>query len=143
MRQFGKRTYEELPVLPAGEAMVPIGTIQRQDVIVAYNKEILKVDLPGSVSASIDTAARLKTWETLGGHVLAHIEAPEDLCGRELKSLKMRQRHRVQIILIERATGDGEDRFDFPTPESIIQPGDRVIIFGQREDVQRLASESE
>ncbi len=138
MQQFGKGTYEELPVLPAGTAMTPIGTVQRQDLINAYNKEILKVDLAGSLSSRLVTAAKLRTWETVGGYVLAHVEAPPHLCGRALENLRMRQRYGVQIILIEKLTGEGDSRFGLPSPQSRLELGDKVIVFGQRESVDGL-----
>lgn len=141
MRQFGKRTFEELPVLPAGESRVPIGTIMRHDVINAYNKEILKVDLPGSLSARIDSAARMRTWETVGGYVLAQLECSPHLCGKDLATLRLRPERGIQIILVERVDARGEDRFAFPTHETVLAPGDRIVVFGRREDVDALARE--
>lgn len=138
MLRFGQRSFEELPVLPAGESMTPIGTIRRQDVINAYNKEIMKVDLGGALSTRLSSAARLRTWETVGGYVMAKMETPPHLCGKELQELKLRQRHEVQVILIERAAGQGDDRFTLPTPTSVLQPGDRMIVFGRRENVDRI-----
>jgi len=142
MQQFGKGTFEELPVLPAGDSMVPIGTIRRADVIRAYNKEILKVDLVGSLSTRLSSAAKLRTWETVGGYVLAQMEAPPHLCNRKLAELRLRQDHGVQIILIERATETGDHRFAFPTHASVLHPGDGVILFGRREHVDRLVRET-
>ncbi len=142
MRQFGKRSFEELPVLPAGDSMRPMGTIRRLDVINAYNKEILKVDLAGSVSSRLDDASRLRTWETVGGYQLAELEAPLHLHGKPLQTLRMRQQWSVQIILIERAAGTGDDRYAFPAPETCLEPGDRIVVFGMSEDIERLARES-
>jgi CBS domain-containing protein len=139
MRQLAKRTFEELPVLPAGDSMTPTGVIRRQDVIQAYNKEILKVDLAGSVSSRISTAAKLRTWETVGGYVLAHMEVPPHICGQPLERLHLRQQSGVQIILIERPAERGEGRFAFPKHDTMLSVGDRAIFFGRREDVEALA----
>jgi CBS domain containing-hemolysin-like protein len=142
MRQLGMRTFEELPVLPPGESMVPVGTLQRQDVIQAYNKEILKVDLAGSVSARIEDAAKLRSWQTVGGYILAQMEVPPHFCGMPLESLRLRQEHGVQIILIDRAGDRSESRFAFPTRDTVLGPADRIIVFGRREDVTALARET-
>jgi CIC family chloride channel protein len=142
MRQFGKRTYEELPVLPAGGGMRPVGTISRGDVINAYNREILKVDLAGSLSSRIATAAKLKTWETVGGYVLAHMDAPLHLCGRTLESLRPRRTYGVLIILVER-TGEDESRYRLADRSTVLQPGDKIIAFGRRDAVERVARISE
>jgi CIC family chloride channel protein len=138
MQEFEKHSWEELPVLPAGHSMTPTGTIQRQDMIRAYNREILAVDLAGSLSSRLKTAVHLRTWETVGGYVLQHIEAPPHLCGTDLASLGLRQRYGVLLILVEHAEGSGEGRFALPTRETVLALGDRVIVFGQRENVQRL-----
>jgi len=141
MRQFEKRTFEELPVV-AGNSMAPIGTIQRQDVIKAYNKEILKVDLAGSLSSRLDSAAQYRSWETVGGYVLAQTEAPPHLCGRPLEALQLRQTRGVQIILIDRSGVPGEGRYAFPARETVLRPADRIIVFGRREDVEGLLRET-
>ncbi|MCP4545054.1 MAG: CBS domain-containing protein [bacterium] len=135
MRQFGKRTLEELPVLPAGDSMVPIGTVQRQDVINAYNKEILKVDLGGAVSSRLSSISKMRTWETIGGYVLTQMEVPPHLCGKPLESLQLRHKNGIQIILIERMGDTSDNRFAFPARDSELNLGDRMIVFGRREDI--------
>ncbi|MBD3162467.1 MAG: CBS domain-containing protein [Candidatus Eisenbacteria bacterium] len=143
MHQLGKGNFEELPVLPSGTSMRPIGTIQRHDVIKAYNKEITRVDLPGSMSASLHSASRMRMWETVGGYVLAQVEAPPHLCGRPLESLRLRQEHGVQVILIERSAESGDSRFTLPRRDTILTPGDRVILFGQRDSLRALLQETD
>jgi len=142
MQRFEQQSYEELPVLPVGDAMTPVGTIHRSDVIRAYNKEIVKVDLAGSLSARIQAAARFRTWETIGGYVLAETEAPPHLCGRPLEALHLRQERGVQIVLIERADDRTEGRFAFPARDTVLRPADRIILFGRRENVDELVRET-
>jgi CIC family chloride channel protein len=138
MQQFGKRTLEELPVLPAGDSLVPIGTVHRQDVINAYNKEILKVDLGGSLWSRLDSATKLKSWETVGGYVLAHVDVPHRLQGKPLSELQLRRQASLQIILIERGDAQGDARFETPGADSALRPGDRIVVFGARADVEQF-----
>jgi len=138
MRQFEKGIFEELPVLPAGDDMSPIGYIQRQDVIKAYNKEILKVDMAGSMSARMLSANKYRSWETVGGYVLAQMETPPHFLNKPLESLRLRQKYGIQIILIERMNASGDNRFAFPSHDSQLSAGDRFIVFGRREDVDSL-----
>ena len=142
MRQFGKRRYGELPVLPAGTAMTPIGTLRRDDVIGAYNREIIKADLGGALSSQITSAATLRTWETIGDHVVAQVEVPPHLCGPPLETLRLRRDRGVQILLIEHTGKSGEDRYSQPTAESVLQLGDRIVAFGLRADVGKLVEEA-
>jgi Trk K+ transport system NAD-binding subunit len=118
--------------------MVPIGTVHRQDVINAYNKEILKVDLGGSLWSRLDSAAKLKSWETVGGYVLAHVDVPHRLQGKPLSELQLRRQASLQIILIERGDAQGDARFETPGADSALRPGDRIVVFGARADVEQF-----
>jgi len=129
-------------VLPAGTSMRPIGTLRRDDVIGAYNREIVKADLAGELSSQIASAATMRTWETIGEHMVAQLEPPAHLCGRPLESLRLRRDRGVQILLIEHLGLDGPDRYSQPSAETVLNPGDRVVVFGMRSDVERLAEES-
>jgi len=142
MRQFGKRRFGELPVLPAGTGMTPIGTLRRDDVINAYNREIVKVDLAGSLSSQIASAATVRTWETIGEHVVAQLETPAHLCGKPLQTLRLRRDRGVQILLVERPGTSGKERFKQPTAETTLRPGDRIVVFGLQSDVEKLVAEA-
>ncbi len=140
MQRFGERTLEELPVLPAGKSMRPVGTVRRQDVINAYNREIIKADLGAGLGARLDAATNLRTVETVGGYVMAHLEVPPRLQGRPLSELRMRQTEGVQIILIDRGDPKGKDPYEAPTSDSVLKPGDRLVVFGTQTDVETLAT---
>jgi CIC family chloride channel protein len=140
MRQFGKRTYEELPVLPAGEVEVPIGLLNRHDVINAYNREILKSDLGGGLSSRIDTAISARTWETVGDHVVAEMPVPAGLAGRELASLQLPQRRGVQVILVDRGEAADAQRWVAPSGGTVLSVGERIVVFGLRPAVEALAA---
>jgi Trk K+ transport system NAD-binding subunit len=49
----------------------------------------------------------------------------------------------VQIILIERAGLDGDERYAFPTAETALELGDCIVVFGKSDDVRRLTQETE
>lgn len=79
----------------------------------------------------------------MGGYVLAQMEAPPRLCDQPLMSLRLRQEHGVQVILIERSAAIGDSRFTLPRRDTILTPGDRVILFGRRESLRDLLQEAE
>jgi len=140
MRQFGKRTHEELPVLPSGGGDVPVGLLNRQDVINAYNREILKSDLGGGLSSRIDTAVNARTWETVGAHVVAEMPVPPGLAGRDLAGLRLPQRRGVQVILIDRGESYGNHRWVAPSRDTVLHAGERMVVFGLRPAVEALAA---
>ena len=91
----------------------------------------------------IPAASDTDGWRSCGWshyYVLLQVEAPHYLCNRPLSLLRLRQEHGVQIILIERAHSSSDDRFVFPASDTELNPGDRIVIFGRREDVTDLSS---
>jgi CIC family chloride channel protein len=142
MRQFGHRTHEELPVLPAGESMVPIGVIGRQDVINAYNKEMLRSDLAGEMSERVAQAVRVRTWETVGDFVLTRIEAPPHLCDHTVAELRLPQSRGLQIILVQRDGSATAPEMIIPDGATRLEHGDHLLVFGRRRDIDALVRES-
>ena len=153
MRQFGKRRFGELPVLPPGDSMRPIGVLRRDEVINAYNKEILKVDLAGTLSSQIVAAAKLKVWETIGGYVLSQMEIPAHFAGRTLEDLRLRRDRGVQILLVEHraeesapdgttGTKSGRPHFELAGRDTVLRAGESMVVFGPRDKVDALARET-
>ncbi len=153
MRQFGKRRFGELPVLPPGDSMRPIGVLRRDEVINAYNKEILKVDLAGTLSSQIVAAAKLKVWETIGGYVLSQMEIPAHFAGRTLEDLRLRRDRGVQILLVEHhaeegapdgttGTKSGRPQFELAGRDTVLRAGEGMVVFGPRDKVDALARET-
>jgi len=127
-------------VLPAGGGDVPVGLLNRQDVINAYNREILKSDLGGGLSSRIDTSATSRTWETVGAHVVAEMPVPAGLAGRDLASLRLPQRRGVQVILVDRGESFGNHRWVAPSRDTVLNAGERMVVFGLRPAVEELAA---
>ncbi|RME26345.1 MAG: CBS domain-containing protein [Deltaproteobacteria bacterium] len=138
MRCIARRTYEEIPVLPADGEPRPIGVIRRDDVIRAYNKQMLRADLGGSVSARMSDSTQQRLWAAIGPHVLGQVEVPEVLNGRTLASLHLPARHGVEVILIEHPERPDDSRYELPRGETVLETGQRMLLFGERSKVERL-----
>ncbi len=130
MERIGRRTYEEIPVLPAEGDPVPIGVIRRDDVINAYNKAALEADLEGELSRRIARVHGERIWETIGDFVLTRMEVPPHMVGRSLADLALRDAG-IEVVLIQR--GDGEPAF--PSADTVLEAGDALLVLGRRKDV--------
>ncbi len=138
MRCIARRTYEEIPVLPAEGEERPIGAVRRDDVIRAYNKAMLRADLGGTVSAGMEDSAQQRVWAAVGPHVLGQLEVPESLCGQSLASLHLPTDHGVEVILVEHPDRLEANRYELPRGDTTLEPGCRMLLFGERDRVERL-----
>ncbi len=138
MRQFVCQEYDEMPVVARRDLPVPIGIIQRRDVMDAYNKEILRIDFAGSFSNRLNAVAHLGSWETIGGYVIAHVQNPAHFCGKTLEQLDLRAIYGVQVMLIEDPTQDKAHRYLFPDKNTRLELGQNMILFGTRQQIRYM-----
>ena len=136
MRAFGARNLDELPVVSREDGR-PVGSLWKRDLIAAYNREILKADLAGSVGSRLASVRGSRHIETLGEYVLVEVETPPAFFGKTFGELGLRQNYGVQVILVNRAE-TASDAYEFPSGKTVVGPGDRLLLLGRREDVDRI-----
>ena len=139
MRAFGRFNVSEIPVVAREDPADIRGTIWRIDVISAYNKEILRRDLAGEVSNLMGDFTRSKMVEMRDGLYLLEIEIPHDFISRRLRDLDIRNRFQVEVVMVKRATGKERPKLQTPTAQTIFQPGDVLLILGDKRHVEAFS----
>ena len=140
MQFFAQTGLRELPVV-GGDAGRLAGSVREQDVIVAYDRAMLRQDLAGGVTRKVVLAGRGQRVAVGSGFVLAELPVPAAFAGRSLRELDLRARFGVQVVLIRPAApGDADVALRFPGPDERLQPGERMVVLGREEAVDRLES---
>lgn len=133
---------DTLPVLRSPDTRKIAGVITRDAVIDVYNRELMNRDMAGEVGGLMVAAERTRTVD-LGEHILLReAEVPSTFVGKQLKTLDLRKRFEVQVILVRRkATADGSaaTRREIPTPDFSFERGDIVLLLGSSENLDKLA----
>ena len=142
MQLFGKSDLDEIPVVDKGEL---VGTIRRGDVIEAYNREIFKLDMASGLATSLRLQQKMHSQRLalVGGFQILEVTAPKILMGKSLGSLKLRDHFGATVLTIKREAKERGDKVSYmlPTPSTIIQEGDILIVFGLKEDLSRFPHE--
>jgi CIC family chloride channel protein len=137
MRQFGRSNIEEMPVLDPAQSEKPLGTLVRHDLIRAYNQAMLQEDLAQGLGSRMDSSVRSHVTETVGGYVLEDFPVPREMEGRTLGELNFRKRYHAQVLLIC-STRESKHCYSLPEQDTRLQAGDRILVFGSRENVARV-----
>jgi trk system potassium uptake protein TrkA len=92
------------------------------------------------MTPSVEDYARLR-----GGRSIVLYRAPEAFVGKKLAELRLGSRFKAFTVGIQarsaERSGSVDSGIDFrPTPDTVIQEGDLLYIFGYDEDLLRLAS---
>lgn len=83
------------------------------------------------------------------GYVLADIKTPKQFVGKTIGEIKFRQKYHVNVIAIKKSKKIGRRAGDqsvvqeynsLPTAEDILDQDSIVVIVGQKDDVDRIAS---
>jgi Trk K+ transport system NAD-binding subunit len=142
MHQFGLYNVDELPVIETKNGNHLIGSVQRKDVIDAYNRQIVKYDLAGGVHSIVTAVNKDREVELTDGYSLAEIFPPDGFIGKSIKDINIRFRFGVEVILIRRTdknTNQGSGRAGIiPTADYVIQHNDKLLVLGDRLHLESL-----
>jgi len=76
-------------------------------------------------------------------HSLAQVRAPDAWLGKTLEQLRLRKKHKVNVVAIRRLLPDhdkgvGGYVIDTPLPDSRIETGDLLLLVGSNEAIEDL-----
>ncbi len=77
---------------------------------------------------------------------IAEIKAPKGIQNRSLSDIRLRDKYKLNLVTIEREvekTIKGETVTDqhiigIPTPDTVIEPTDTIVLFGMTKDIERF-----
>jgi CIC family chloride channel protein len=142
MHHFGRYNVDELPVLKSKNDRRLAGSVQRKQVIDAYNRAIFKYDLAGGMHSVVTAVSKERTVELAEGYSLVELDPPDGFLGKSLRQLNIRARYGIEVILIRKPFADDKGIPNrpgaIPTPEYIIQPGDKLLVMGEAKNIKYL-----
>ena len=139
MQIFGGGSFEEIAVVAADEPGRIVGSVHKKDVLAAYNQEILRRDLAGSVSSTVLVASKGRQVALGGGFVLQEIQPPPRFFGHTIRELDVGAEWGVHIVLLrKRQPSDGGPSIRVPTADDTIEEGDRLVVSGTAASVEKL-----
>ncbi len=141
MKAFGEMSIDELPVVEGENGKHLIGTVAKDDVIQAYNKEVLKRDMVTSVSGYIGSMGKFKRMELTDGQVLCEIEVPGSFVNKTLKELNLRSRFGTEVVLIKQnfnADKNEKQHVITPQPDYRFKFGDSILIVGSQNSLNKI-----
>jgi len=138
MKKFGRNELDELPVISKKNPLQIIGRILKNDVIEIYNRQIFLRDMTGQVSGGLQQTARQKIVHVFEKYYLLETEAPIIFSGKTLRQLNMRTKYGADVLLVKKKTKNGQQMSFQPDANYKIELGDDLLIFGEKESLNRI-----
>lgn len=84
------------------------------------------------------TMANITDLFEFKGSAIAEVRVPTQLAGRSLRQLDLRNRFNVTVLLMRKPGGSEET---FINPDTLLEKGDQLTVFGSRESIVELFKE--
>jgi CIC family chloride channel protein len=139
MQLFGRSLHDEIGVVAWDNPRKLVGSIHKKDVLHAYNREVMRRDMAGSMSSTVIVASKGQQVELAGGYVLQEIQPPPRYFGRTIRELDIAAETGVHVILLrKRIPGGGGSQVRVPTANDRIDEGDRLVVAGTKNAVEAI-----
>ena len=69
------------------------------------------------------------------GSAIAEVQTPTALAGRTLRELDLRRQYNITVLLLRKPESDADT---LPAPDMVLEKGDTLTVFGDREEIVKL-----
>jgi CIC family chloride channel protein len=142
LKLFGKTIVNEFPVVSSKNSDKVIGTIWRQDVIDAYNRESLKYNLTEGLIRELKTLNRIPSTKIAEGYSLVERHPPKKFIGNSLSKLRLRNIYGLEVVMIRKPKSEYDSEEDqeiiMPHPEYPIEKDDTLVLFGSNDNIKKI-----
>jgi CIC family chloride channel protein len=137
MQMFSGGVGDQVAVVEAENSRKLVGCIHKNDVLQAYNREVMLRDLAGSVSSNVMVASKGQQVEIGGGYVLQETLPPHRYFGHTIRELDIQATTGVHVVLLrKRKPADGGSDVRVPIADDLIEEGDRLVVAGTKLHVE-------
>ena len=139
MQMFSNSIADEIPVVDAVDQKTLVGSVHKRDVIHAYNQEVLRRDLAGTIQSTVVVASKGQQVDIGGGYVMQEVLPPPRYFGHTIRELAIAAETGAQVVLLrKRDPVDGRPAVRVATADDVIDEGDRLVVAGTRAAVESL-----
>lgn len=142
MHIFGRVDKDQIAVCNNALDRKVIGVVTKSAVINSYNMRIFQQDLTGGFSSLLDSANETRSLEVLGGMHICEIDVPLSWVGKSIKEIDVRKKYELEILVVHHAGSESEGKGsrpgEFPSPTLVIQPGDKLLVLGKPETIEKI-----
>ncbi len=137
LKAFEREDINELPVVDSVKSRKIIGTIWQRDMAAAYNELVLKQNMAQGVELGIKFTDTTERIDLADGASMIEIEIPARFIGRTIKDIGKLYEHNLRIVFIKKIKPSGEIKTVLPKASYRFESGDRILVIGERDDIER------
>lgn len=142
LKLLTKEDIEELPIVDSNNHFKLIGSISRNAILAAYNKESIKHNISEGLTRELNTLEQNNISHIAKGYSIIEKKPRKDFIGRSLTDLKIRNKFGLEIIMLKKSKelfneDIIENELIMPSPDYIIEEDDILVLFGTDEKIEK------
>ncbi len=145
MHLFGRINRSVLAVVNNPKDRKVIGAITTTTIIETYNKELFSTELSDGFGSIMSAVSGNRMVELLGDIYIGEIPVHFDWTGKTVQEIDLRKRYGLSVLLIHRPTEEtlleGRGAL-FPSPDTALHPGDRLLVMGNKKKLSKFTGGS-
>ena len=116
------------------------GPVQREILTKMGLKHILspEQEVANNIAEQLTNPGVLMCVNLPNDHEIIEVSAPSKLHGRTLQDIGLRKKYNINLVTLLKKDGDEHQIKGVPGPDTIIDKGDIIMIFGLTKDVNRF-----
>lgn len=133
---FGKSNVDQFPVINNEKEIV--GVIYREDLISAYNRESIKLNLADGFAKELKSIRQNDVSQIAEGYSLLERNVPKEFIGKNLIELQLRKKFGLELLMIKQRKNflsEANEEVIIPTPEYKLKEHDVIVLFGSNENI--------
>ena len=119
-----------------------IGIVKRQDVISAYNKATMKMNVKDSFANELRTISHSSHSKVAEGYSIIEKSVPRSFVGKTVIDLKFRNNYGLEILMIKHKPSvlstETDDRVIIPGVDYKFNINDLLVLFGSDENIEKF-----
>jgi CIC family chloride channel protein len=140
LKLLTKQDIEEIPVVSPDDDRKVIGTISRNDILSAYNRESIKHDLAEGLSKELNTLNENSVSKIVNGYSIIERKPLREFIGKNLSELRFRNKYGLEILMIKKtkhlfSEDEDDTKLVMPSPDYKIEENDILVLFGTDEKI--------
>jgi CIC family chloride channel protein len=139
-RLLGKSSIHQFPVKSKSGKI--IGVVRRQDVMHAYNRATMKMNVKDSFANELRTLNKSNIAKVADGYSVIEKPVPPNFVGKTLTELKFRTKYGLEILMVKQRKSfyseSGDEKIFIPDVKYRFQPNDMLVLFGADDKIKKF-----
>jgi trk system potassium uptake protein TrkA len=116
------------------------GSVQREILSKMGVNHVLspETEVANNIAEQLTNPGVLMCVNLPDDHVIIEVEAPSKLHGRSLEDIGLRKKYFINLVTLLKKEGEEHHIKEPPGPNTVVENGDIIMVFGLTQDVNRF-----